>query len=127
MLKHDIPSVTLILILLCGLRRAPFLLALVPSRRLPSLSHVGNRPPTKLTLCDHRTSRLGALTASPYRNKSIIVSRDRVPQDDGQHGQMRNDEPGDHHRVVPQLVEFRVREREDDGEDGAADVAEEDG
>lgn len=37
---------------------------------------------------------------------------------------MRHDETQDHKRIVPESVEFRVREAEDDGQDGSRNVAE---
>lgn len=40
---------------------------------------------------------------------------------------MRQDEAGDHHRVVPKSVELGIREAEDDCQDRGTDIAEEDG
>jgi hypothetical protein len=67
------------------------------------------------------------LTNAIRRNEHIIVSRDNESQQDRKKNKVCEDEPGNHERVIPQRVEFGVREAEDDAEHGRANVAEEDG
>lgn len=74
-----------------------------------------------------RNRGLHALGAALGRDQLIVVAGRDAAHEDQHHADVRQREARDHQRVVPQRVELRVREAEDDGQDGAADVAQQHG
>jgi hypothetical protein len=65
-----------------------------------------------------------SLPALLHRNESIVESGQNKADRHERHGHICDDEPDDLARVVAQGVEGRVREAEDNGQDGHGDVAE---
>lgn len=70
---------------------------------------------------------LDAIIFATRRNENIQVSGKREAQKDREHDDMRQNKPKNVRRVVAEGIEFRIAEREDDGEDRCRDVAEEKG
>lgn len=56
------------------------------------------------------------------RDEDIIVSGHDETEQDADHADMREDEAGNHQWVVAQRVELGIREAEDDGEHGRAEI-----
>ena len=61
------------------------------------------------------------------RDECIVVSRHDEAQQHPDHPQDRENEAGNHHRIVTECVELREGEAEDDGEDRTTDVSKKDG
>ena len=57
-------------------------------------------------------------------NKDIVVSREYHTEQSQEQTEVRQNKPGDHHRVVSQGIEFRIREAEHNGQNRRADVPE---
>lgn len=58
------------------------------------------------------------------RDEDAVVSRHDEAEKDQEQNEVRDNESGDHERIVSEGVEFGVRETEDNGKDGSADIAE---
>jgi hypothetical protein len=65
-----------------------------------------------------------SLSTLLHRNERIVEPRQNEADRHESHGHIRDNEPHNLARIMAQGIEGRVREAEDDGQDGDRDVAE---